>query len=198
MHCHRLLRFALLPLPLSLLPAAAFAHGGHGDGFAVGFTHPFSGVDHLLAMLAVGWWSAYAATQRWWLVPLGFATGTLLGALVATSAAWVLPGVEVAIAMALLLLGVLLSARVVLPLACAVSLVAILGGLHGLAHGQALSQGGAVGTGLAGMVAATLVLHIAGALIGRSTRRRSVWLPGLGGAAVAGAGACLLAALVLS
>jgi urease beta subunit len=104
------LRFSL-GLAVLGLPALALAHvgadGAAHHGFVAGFTHPFTGIDHLLAMLLIGLWSA-SLTRRWWVAPLAFVSMLLVGALLA-SAGLALPAVEPVIALSLVLLGALLA-----------------------------------------------------------------------------------------
>ena len=100
-----------LALTLALVPAWAMAHvgadaGAHHD-FGAGFAHPFTGIDHLLAMLLIGLWSA-TLPQRWWLAPLAFVGMLTVGALGA-SAGFAIPAVEPAIALSLVVLGALLA-----------------------------------------------------------------------------------------
>jgi urease accessory protein len=181
-----------------LLPAAVSAHDGHAHGFGQGFAHPFTGIDHLLAMLAVGWWSASSLTGRWWLVPAIFAAMLLAGALFAMNVSIATIAIEVVVAVSLLMLGTLLFARARLSLVAAALIAAALAAAHGMAHGSELPTSAAAQSWLAGMVSATLALHVAGAAIGRATQRRSPWLARTGGVAVAGAGAALFVALMLS
>jgi len=179
-----------------LLPLAAAAHvgadaGGH-HGFASGLAHPFTGLDHLAAMLAVGLWSGLSA-RRAWAAPVVFAVLLLVGALLA-AAGWVLPAVEPMIAASLLVLGLLLASRQGLPAPVAGALVGGFALFHGAAHGSELAGGAA----LAGMVLATALLHGLGLGLGLALRGRDEaiarWLPRLGGTAVAAFGASLLLA----
>ena len=100
------------PLGAAAIATAAQAHGWHGGadgGFAAGFAHPFTGIDHLLAMLAVGLWSA-SAGPRPWVAPLSFAALLILGALASGSGLVPAPlqqGTEPAIAVSVLVLGLL-------------------------------------------------------------------------------------------
>jgi urease accessory protein len=155
-----------------------------------GFGHPFTGTDHLLAMVVLGAWSALAL-RRVWLAPLAFVAALLVGAL-AAMAGIALPGVEPMIAASLLALGLLTATRARLPVAAGMAVAALFALFHGAAHGQEL-QGAYGAAALAGMVAATALLHLAGIGLGLALRGRSVWLPRLAGAAVALFGTFLLA-----
>ena len=190
---HRL-RIATL-LVAALLPAIALAHPGslaehvgQPHGFADGFAHPFTGLDHLGAMLAVGAWSA-GTMRRAWLAPLAFVACLLAGAL-ATANGLAVPGAEPMIALSLLAFGLLLAQRTQLP---AVAAAAVVGGFalfHGASHGAELGAGAA----LAGMVLATGLLHAGGLLIGLALRQRNAWWTRGAGVALAVFGLSLLAA----
>jgi len=183
----RLAAFAALAAPV-----AALAHPGlpgpHAHGFVDGLVHPFTGLDHLAAMLAVGVWSAGGA-RRAWVAPLAFMACLLAGALAAAQGLAV-AAVEPMIAVSLVALGLLLAQRrTPAPLAAA----AVMGAgawFHGAAHGLELGAG----AGLAGMLLATATLHLAGIALGLALRRRgAVWQRGAG-VAVAVLGVSLLAA----
>lgn len=180
------------------LPALALAHAGgdagqhHGaaGALAAGFAHPFTGLDHLAAMVAVGMWSAMTA-RRAWLAPLAFAGTLLVGALLGL-AGLALPAAEPMVAASLLVLGLLVATHTRLPALAGAALAAGFALFHGLAHGAELA-GPAAAFALAGMVAATALLHGAGIALGLLLRARSPWLPRIAGSAVALFGVALLA-----
>jgi len=186
---------------LIALPLAASAHtgvdGGMHHGFAAGFLHPLTGADHLAAMVAVGLWSALTARHAWpdllW-APLGFAVMLLAGAL-AGLAGVQLPAVEPMIAASLLVLGLLVATQRRLPALAAASLVGAFAVFHGVAHGQELAGESGAALTLTGMLAATVLLHVAGIAIGWSLRHSHRWAPRLAGAAVAVFGVALLGGL---
>ncbi|WP_219216058.1 HupE/UreJ family protein [Variovorax boronicumulans] len=187
---------------LGLLPLLASAHvgvdgGAHHDiGFVQGFVHPFTGLDHLAAMVAVGLWSALIArTGRdllW--APLGFAGMLLAGALLGLAGVQV-PAVEPMIAASLLVIGLLVATRLRLPGPVAAVVVGVFAVFHGVAHGYELAGDHGAGLAIAGMVLATALLHTAGIAVGWTLRQRGAWLPRVAGAAVALFGAALLAQL---
>ncbi|MBB3179563.1 HupE/UreJ family protein [Variovorax sp. Sphag1AA] len=186
---------------LVALPLAASAHtgvdGGMHHGFAAGFLHPLTGADHLAAMVAVGLWSALTARRAWpdllW-APLGFAVMLLVGALVGLAGVQ-LPAVEPMIAASLLVLGLLVATQRRLPALAAASLVGAFAVFHGVAHGQELAGESGAALTLAGMLAATVLLHVAGIAIGWALRHGHRWAPRLAGAAVAVFGVALLGGL---
>ncbi|MBT2868823.1 HupE/UreJ family protein [Chromobacterium violaceum] len=178
---------------LALLPGLALAHIGsdagihHGSAFFMGFVHPFTGLDHFAAMLAVGVWSVLA-TRQVWAMPFAFAGLLLVGGLVGFTGAAV-PAVEPMIAASLLVLGLLVCARVKMALPWGMAVVGLFAVFHGIAHGGELPAGQAVAA-LSGMVLGTMILHVAGMGIGAFFKRRSAWYARAlgGGIALLGAG----------
>ena len=198
---------ALLPplvaIAATALPLAASAHLGvdgaaHDHaGFLQGFAHPFTGLDHMAAMVAVGLWSALVARGArdlpW--APLGFAAMLLAGALAGLAGVQI-PAVEPMIAISLLAIGLLAATRLRLPGPVAAAAVGVFAVFHGAAHGHELAGDHGAAMAVAGMVLATALLHAAGIAIGAALRRRGDWLPRAAGAAVALFGAALVAPLV--
>lgn len=186
------------------LPWAASAHVGshphlHGlaDGVALGFIHPFTGLDHLAAMLAVGAWSALAVRPVW-RAPAAFVALLVVGALAGFAGLWV-PGVEPMIAASVLVLGLLVTVHQRMPWGAAALLTAVFAFFHGAAHGYELAGDGdaAAFAALAGMAAGSAVLHATGMLIGHAVMQRHQWIARVGGAATALLGAFMLARLAV-
>jgi len=180
-------------LALVALPALAHVQEGQAAGFLTGLAHPVSGLDHVLAMIAVGLWGAQLGAPALWLLPVTFplvmAFGGFLGLL-----GLPLPGVEVGIALSALALGLAVATGWRPPLAVAAVLVAAFAVFHGHAHGTELPQGQ---SGLAysiGFVVATGLLHLAGIGIGFIHR----WPVGRGVLRVLGAGVAAGGAYFLS
>lgn len=173
--------------------SAAFAHTGHNvSGLAAGLTHPFSGLDHLLAMVAVGLWAAQCGGRKIWLLPATFMTLLAAGAGIAMH--WQsLPLVEAGIAVSVLALGLLIALSLQLPMALSVVLTALFGLLHGYAHGLELPESAAAAEYALGFLAATAILHLGGIAAGVVTRQRYALLSRLLGGAIAVSGAYLLA-----
>ncbi len=148
--------------------SAAIAHTGHGaEGFSSGFVHPFSGLDHLLAMVAVGLWAVQrnAAWDRLWQLPTAFMLALAVGA-GAALAGWAAPIIEPGIAGSVLVLGLMLALAVRLPTAAAIALTSAFGLLHGHAHGAEMPAAvtpWAYGTGF---LLGTALLHGSGLLVG--------------------------------
>jgi len=160
-------RVALLALMLALvaLPALAHVQQGQAAGFLTGLSHPVSGLDHVLAMIAVGLWGAQLGAPALWLLPVTFplvmAFGGFLGLLGIP-----LPGVEVGIALSAFALGLAVATSWRPPLAVAALLVAAFAVFHGHAHGTELPEGQSGLTYSIGFVVATGLLHLAGIGIG--------------------------------
>lgn len=150
-----------------LLPAAALAHPGHSvtDGaFAGGLLHPLTGLDHLLAMVAVGLWAALCGGRALWALPVAFLMAMLAGfGLGAGGVA--LPAVEPVILASVIVLGALVALAARLPVVAAAALVALFGLAHGHAHGTEGPAAGLVAY-VAGFGLATAGLHAAGLGLG--------------------------------
>ncbi len=145
----------------------AQAHTGHGaEGLAAGLVHPL-GADHLLAMLAVGLWSAAALEPgRRWQGPAVFLALLALGA-VAGAAGLALPLVEVGIALSVSVFGAMLLAPKALPKALGLALVGSAAALHGLAHGAELPAGSSFAGYAAGFLLSSALLQALGLALGR-------------------------------
>lgn len=177
------------------MAAPAVAHTGLPAGGAWdGLMHPFTGFDHLLAMVAVGVVAVGARAGRVaWPAPAGFVLGMVGGGLAGVAGVDV-PFVEAAIAASIVLLGLWILAAVhtsgwwlVLP-------AIVIGAAHGLAHGAELPSGATPLAYVAGFVSATVVLHLAGIGVGHGLRRLPIVRAGAG-ALVASTGVFVLLAL---
>jgi urease accessory protein len=160
------LAFALLGLAALILPRVALAHPGHdANGFASGVAHPVSGLDHIMAMIAVGLWAAQMGGRAVWAVPLSFVTVMLAGGALGMAGVEI-PFVESGILASILVLGLLIAAAAKLPLYASLPMVGVFALCHGHAHGAEMAAG-ALGLGYsAGFVIATAGLHLAGLSLG--------------------------------
>ncbi|MEO8388656.1 MAG: HupE/UreJ family protein [Polaromonas sp.] len=192
---------AIAALLLAALPFAAGAHTGADEhshlGFFTGFFHPLTGMDHLAAMVSVGLWSALAARRAgpellWG--PLGFAGMLLAGAVLGLQGMQI-PAVEPMIAASLLVTGLLVVTRWHVPGIAAALIVGVFAVFHGLAHGYELADAPNAWVTLAGMLSATVLLHLTGLGVGWALRSANVWVPRVAGALVAIFGVTLLAQL---
>ena len=177
-------------LALSIMPAIAFAHeeSGQAAGFLAGLAHPVSGLDHVLAMVAVGLWGAVLGAPAIWVLPVAFPLVMALGGLMGLLG-FPLPGVEIGIALSAILLGAMVLAEVRPPLWLAALIVAFFAIFHGHAHGRELPEGTSALLYSLGFVVATGLLHAVGILIGfahRWTMGRQVVRAAGGGVALAG------------
>jgi urease accessory protein len=155
-------------------PAAAHTGLGAHDSFADGFAHPLLGLDHVLAMVAVGLWAALVGGRALFAWPLAFVGVMVVGAVVGFTGL-ALPGLEAAIALSVAVLGLAVGFRAKLPVLGGAALCGAFAFAHGFAHGAELPQGAAVSAYVAGFVLATAVLHAAGlglgAVFARADRR---------------------------
>jgi urease accessory protein len=154
---------AILTALFVLLPTAAFAHAGHGDvsGFAHGFMHPVGGLDHILAMVAVGVFAVVLGGRALYLVPLSFVGMMAAGFLLGVGGVG-LPFVELGIALSVMVIGGAAASGRSMPVAAAMSLVGLFAIFHGQAHGAEMPAGAAGLTYALGFVSATALLHLAG------------------------------------
>ncbi|MBZ8140980.1 urease accessory protein UreJ [Rubrivivax gelatinosus] len=172
----------------ALAAAPAMAHTGHDTNtLAAGLAHPL-GLDHLLAMVAVGLWSAAALQGAQRLAGPALFMAALLGGAVAGAAGVGHALVEPAIAASVVVLGLMLAFARRLPASAGLLLVAVAGSLHGLAHGAELPAAGGFAGYALGFLAATALLHA----IGLAAAPRLLALPAVvwralsGGVALAG------------
>lgn len=190
----RSLRFPLLGLALASFAGAAAAHPDHGSAsFVSGLAHPLLGLDHLLAMVAVGLWSATALpASRRMLAPAAFVALMLAGA-VAGQAMGAALFVEPGIALSVVLLGALLFVGRGIDARVGLVAIAAAGVLHGYAHGVA-GAGVAFVAFAAGFTLATALLHAAGVGLGVTLDRGRAWIVRAAALAVSTSGLAMLAA----
>ncbi len=154
---------ALLPLLFIALPTAALAHAGHGEasGFLHGFMHPVGGLDHILAMVAVGVFAYVLGGKALWLVPLSFVLMMAVGFLLGLGQVDV-PFVELGIALSSVVIGAAAAWGRPMPVAAAMSLVGVFAIFHGHAHGAEMPVDASGLEYAAGFIVATALLHAAG------------------------------------
>lgn len=177
---------------LTLAPAAqAHVIGAQGAGFGAGFLHPFLGLDHLLAMLAVGLWAAQLGGRALWCVPLASMAAMVFGAMLALGGV-ILPAVEAGVAASVLILGLLITVSGRLPVLASMLLVGAFAVFHGHAHGTELPPAVSQELYGIGFLLATGMLHTTGLALGMLCRRSLSphWLP-FAGSAIAVAGGAI-------
>jgi len=155
----------LLALVISSAPVHAHVQTGEASGFLTGLRHPVSGLDHAVAMIAVGLWGAQLGAPALWLLPVTFPMVMALGGVIGLLGV-PLPGIEVGIAASAVLLGLVVMFALRPPLAVAVALVAVFAIFHGHAHGTELPPGQSALLYSMGFVVATGCLHGVGVAIG--------------------------------
>lgn len=168
-----LLRPASLALPLAFVSLPALAHPGHDatSGLAAGLAHPLGGIDHLLAMLAVGLVASGMGRNGVWAVP-----GAFVAAMLAGGAAAMLgvapPAIELGIVVSLLAFGALLATGTRQRLAPVLAAAAVFGWFHGAAHGAELPVGASAPLYALGFALATIALHAGGIALARTLERK--------------------------
>jgi len=155
----------LLLLLLAAVPAHAHPQQGQAAGLLSGLAHPVSGLDHVLAMVAVGLWGAQLGAPAIWLLPVTFPMAMAFGGFLGLVGLH-LPGVEVGIALSALLLGLMVASEARPPLVVAAALVGFFAIFHGHAHGTELPPGQSGLLYSVGFVTATGCLHVTGIAIG--------------------------------
>lgn len=190
-------------IALSALLAAAttpaMAHTGVGtvSGIGAGFAHPIGGLDHLLAMIAVGVLAAQIGGRSMWLVPATFVTAMGVGGILGMAGV-ALPLVEQGIVGSVIILGVVIAAGRKLPAIGVMALVGLFAVFHGHAHGTEMPENAAGLLYGVGFVAATALLHIVGIGLSLGMQKMAetvapAAIRASGGAiAIAGAGLLLL------
>jgi urease accessory protein len=185
----------LMASGLMVTATAASAHAGHdaGTGFTSGLLHPMLGLDHLLAMAAIGFWSVRQSATLKNSTPLFVIGGMVVGAGIAWGGLS-LPGVETGISLSVILAGILIATLAKLPTAVGGSLVAAFMVFHGFAHGSEMLAGAALVAYLAGFSVATLALTFAGRGLGTLMQKTDNRFGRTLGGVVAATGALLAAA----
>ena len=166
-----LIRYALYLLLVTASPVVlAHADHVHGNAFVVGFTHPVLGLDHLLAMVAVGLVSAVIGGRAIWQVPLAFVVAMVAGGLLGGYDVE-LPGVEIGISASVIALGAALAIGRRVPYALTLTFVALFGVMHGHAHGTEMPEMAEPLLYGAGFVSGTVGLHLFGVGLGLLSTR---------------------------
>lgn len=171
---------------LAATPALAHPGGHHVHGFEYGFMHPVGGMDHVLAMVAVGLFAALLGGPAVWAVPAAFVAMMLVGFGLGVTGLEV-PAVEFGIAASVVAIGAAVALGMRWPLAAAAAFVGGFAIFHGYAHGLEMPLDATGAEYAAGFAIATALLHGAGVAVGLAAIRRPLFLRA-GGAAVAALG----------
>jgi urease accessory protein len=196
-----MLRLSYLVLASFLMLTPALAHTGIGDtsGLASGFSHPLGGVDHVLAMVAVGLLAALMGGRALWLVPISFVAMMALGGLLGMVGVGI-PFVEIGVALSVVVFGAAVAWRADMSVLAASAVVGLFAICHGYVHGAEVPHtvpGFEYGIGF---VLAAALLHVAGIglglAIGRLGAKRAARATQLTGGGMALVGVVLLAASI--
>jgi urease accessory protein len=165
-------KFALPGLALLMLAAPAYAHTGMHLHFSFesGFLHPLTGLDHLLAMFAVGLLAAQLGGRAIWLVPGAFVGTMIIGALNGFAGV-AIPGIEFMILLSAIAIALPVAFALGMPAPAAMAFVAVFAFFHGVAHGAELPSDGQSLPYIAGFALATALLHAAGIAVGLACGR---------------------------
>jgi urease accessory protein len=165
-------RKLLLPLLALALPTLAHAHpgAGHVHGFSDGIAHPILGLDHLLALLAVGLWAAQLGGRALWAIPASFVGVMALGGILAMAGLH-LPMVETGILTSVLLLGILVAFAIRPPLWAGAAVVGFFALFHGFAHGAEMPDQASSFLYATGFILATAGLHAVGIGLGIAAKK---------------------------
>lgn len=184
----RKLSLPALILAAMLSASPALAHPGHeAASFAAGLAHPFSGLDHMLAMAAVGLWASQRGGNALWAWPAAFVAAMLAG----YGFGVLVPGaplIEPLIMASVVVLGAVTAADRRVPVAAGVALIAAFGLAHGYAHGSEAPAGGVRIAFPLGFALATVGLHLSGLATGAGLAavRRPALVRALGAGAALG------------
>jgi urease accessory protein len=151
---------------LLLLPGTAFAHLGVGEttGFVHGFIHPLLGIDHLLVMLAVGFWAVQIGGRACWVVPSVFVMFMIVGGLF-SFLGMSIPFVQLGILLSILALGILITGAFKFSFIYCVLLVGFFAIFHGYAHAIEMSSASSLTFYILGFSLASIMLHGVGMLV---------------------------------
>lgn len=158
-----MLKRSLLTLAISIaatLPAFAHLDPAQHGSLAAGFSHPLFGLDHILALVAVGLWAAQQGGRALWLMPAAF-VGTMAAGFTAAIAGMPLPFVEPVILASVIFIGIAIALALPVPAGAVAAMVGFFALFHGHAHGGELGGAGAWEFAV-GFAIATAVLHLVG------------------------------------
>jgi len=163
----RVLKTVAAAAAVAAFPFAASAHPGfHAAGFADGFIHPFTGADHLMAMVAAGYWAGRFSGWTRAIIPAVFVGVMVVGAALGFHAE--APGfVEYGVAASVAIMGALLAFDIRMPSGLAAALVGLFAFCHGFAHGSEAPQSAGQALFFSGFVLASVILQGFGLALAR-------------------------------
>jgi len=186
-------RYIGLAVPFALTAGPALAHAGsgaHNHGLFAGFMHPIGGLDHVLAMVAVGLFASLLGGRARWAVPASFIVMMVLGGALGMVGGEV-PAIEVGITLSIIVLGAVVALGKSWSVGVAMALVGVFAVFHGYAHGTEMPAGTGALAYSVGFAVATTLLHVTGLLFGLLTTGRYTQGVRVAGAATAVAGILL-------
>ena len=185
----------LLTVLTSLYSGGVLAHPGHDvSGLSAGLIHPLSGIDHLLAMIAVGLWAAQNRGSKIWILPAAFILMMAVGAKFALIYPF-LPLVESGIAASVVALGIIIALSLRPSTQMSIVITSLFGLFHGYAHGLEMLGINEVQGYALGFIVTTAALHLAGIVTVIATRTRFVKLPQMLGGIITVSGVWLLSVI---
>lgn len=169
------LKRSLLAVSMMVAAMPALAHTGNhaASGFTDGFAHPFGGIDHLLAMVAVGIFAATLGGRALWAIPASFVSMMLVGGIMGFTGIQI-PAVELGIVASVVVLGAVLASGSVRFTSVAMALTGLFAIFHGYAHGVEMPAEAAAALYCFGFISATALLHGAGIAIGFALGRQPI------------------------
>ena len=163
----RIVLTVVLSFMTALLSSNAMAHTGVGDthGFVHGFLHPVSGVDHVMAMFAVGLLAANWGGRALYFLPMSFLFMMTAGGVLGLNAVEI-PMVELGISASLIVFGLALALNISLPVIAGMAIIGFFALFHGHAHGSEMPADVSGMDYAAGFLLATAILHASGIGLG--------------------------------
>jgi urease accessory protein len=156
-------------------PALAHTKVSSGSSFLSGLAHPLTGMDHLLAILAVGLWAGLLGRRALVALPFAFLASMLAGAAVGM-AGLTLPLIEASIAASVFVLWTAVLFRARTTIVVASGICALFAFSHGFAHGIEMASGSSAVQFSAGFLVGTCLILLSGAMLSRAAQDRSLWL----------------------
>jgi len=163
----------LMGIAAALLPALAFAHPGHesNSAFQAGLFHPWTGLDHLAAMLAVGVWAALMRNQSLPAMLVATAVGIGAGSMLGGYPDALTYGEQVTVA-SVIVIGLLATFAGQPRKPLAVIMVALFCLFHGYVHALSIPPHASQWVFSSGFLLSMLALQVLGAMLAVALSRR--------------------------
>lgn len=161
---------------LFITPVYAHTFVASGAGLWEGVFHPVIGIDHFVAMFAVGLWASQIGGKAIWYIPLTFVVMMIIGSVLGISGVF-FSDIELGIAVSVVLLGYLILLSIHLPTIISMGLVSLFALLHGHAHGTELPQMASPIFYSLGFVFSTISIHFLGLGVGSLAQKKVLETP---------------------